>query len=188
MYKRCVTEQSARRQRELEAGLLTAMKTHQYEDITVSSLCDELNIPRKSFYRYFSSKEGALFALIDHTLMDFTGEFFSTRITATVETLERYFIFWKRQAPLLDALRRSGLSGILVQRCIIRAVEEELVSQKLFRQKEKHAQLYVVNFLVSGLVSLVLQWHMNNFQETPHELALIAADIFTSNLIELASK
>jgi len=184
MYKRCITEQSAQRQRELEAGLLAAMKTQQYEDITVSSLCDAMNIPRKSFYRYFSSKDGALYALIDHTMMDFTGEFFSDKLPATIDTLERYFIFWKRQAPLLDALKRSNLSGILVQRCVFKAADEDLVARQLFRQQEKRSQLYVVNFLVSGLTSLVLQWHNDGFRETPRQLAEIAADLLTRNLID----
>lgn len=183
MYKKCVTEQSARRQRQLEAGLLSAMKVRQYEDITVSDLCDELGIPRKSFYRYFSSKDGALYALIDHTMMDFTGEFFSTELPATIDTLERYFIFWKTQAPLLDALKRSGLSGILVQRCIIRAMEDDLVAKQLFRQQERFAQQYVVTFLVSGLTSLVIQWHFDGFDHTPRELAVIAAQLLTKNII-----
>ena len=47
------------------------------EEISVSDLCDRLNIPRKSFYRYFSSKDGALFALLDHTLMEFETFSFS---------------------------------------------------------------------------------------------------------------
>ena len=71
MYKLCKTEQSAARQRQLEQGLLQIMQTQQYEDISISDLCDRLGIPRKSFYRYFSSKDGALMALIDHTLMEF---------------------------------------------------------------------------------------------------------------------
>ena len=71
MYKLCKTEQSAQRQRQLEEGLLTAMKTKRYEEITISDLCEQMDIPRKSFYRYFSSKDGALHALIDHTLLDF---------------------------------------------------------------------------------------------------------------------
>lgn len=41
------------------------MKYKQFEEISVSDLCDRLHIPRKSFYRYFSSKEGALHALLD---------------------------------------------------------------------------------------------------------------------------
>ena len=60
MYKICQTEQSTRRQRELEQGLLRLMLHKNYEDISVSDLCDHMQIPRKSFYRYFSSKDGAL--------------------------------------------------------------------------------------------------------------------------------
>ena len=51
MYKLCKTEQSAQRQRELEYGLLDAMLVKNYEDISISDLCDHLQIPRKSFYR-----------------------------------------------------------------------------------------------------------------------------------------
>ena len=71
MYKLCKTEQSAARQRQLEQGLLQVMSTSRYEDINVSGLCQKMGIPRKSFYRYFSSKDGALHALIDHTLMEY---------------------------------------------------------------------------------------------------------------------
>ena len=70
MYKLCKTEQSAQRQRQLEEGLLTAMRTKRYEESSISDLCDQMGIPRKSFYRYFSGKDGALHALIDHTLME----------------------------------------------------------------------------------------------------------------------
>ena len=36
MYKLCKTEQSARRQRQLEQGLLSMMASIQYEQISVS--------------------------------------------------------------------------------------------------------------------------------------------------------
>ena len=71
MYKLCKTEQSAARQKELEQGLLAAMSVQNYEEITISDLCKKMNIPRKSFYRYFTSKEGALHALLDHTILEF---------------------------------------------------------------------------------------------------------------------
>jgi len=183
MYKRCVTEQSARRQRELEAGLLVAMGAHQYEDITISDLCDSMDIPRKSFYRYFSSKEGALYALIDHTLAEFSGEFFSQELTATISTLERFFAFWVVHADLLNALSRSGLTGILLQRSITLALDGNLLAKKLIPSESTHAQEYAVTFLVSGLISLVMQWHRSGFQEPPRQLATIAARLMTQQLI-----
>ena len=45
MYKYCVTEQSARRQRELENGLLQAMCSRKYEDISISELCQQIGVP-----------------------------------------------------------------------------------------------------------------------------------------------
>ena len=71
MYKLCKTEQSANRQRQLEQGLLSMMAETQYDQISVSDLCTYLQVPRKSFYRYFTSKDGALHALVDHTLMEY---------------------------------------------------------------------------------------------------------------------
>ena len=80
MYKQCKTEQSARRQRQLELGLMQAMLTKRYEDLSVSDLCDQMEVPRKSFYRYFSSKDGCLYALLDHTMMEFFESGVSTDV------------------------------------------------------------------------------------------------------------
>ena len=71
MYKQCETEQSAARQRRMEQGLLEMMGQKRYEDISVSDLCAFLGVPRKTFYRYFSGKDGALFSLIDHVFAGF---------------------------------------------------------------------------------------------------------------------
>ena len=71
MYKICKTEQSSQRQRQIEQGLFQLMRIMRYEDISISDLCEKLQIPRKTFYRYFSGKDGALYALIDHILIDF---------------------------------------------------------------------------------------------------------------------
>ena len=99
MYKLCKTEQSAQRQRQLERGLLEMMKHHRFEEISVSALCARMQLPRKSFYRYFSSKDGALFALLDHTLMEFyeTGTLEGLRGGSPIEDLERFFSFWKNR-------------------------------------------------------------------------------------------
>lgn len=179
MYKRCVTEQSAKRQRELEAGLLEAMKTHQYEDITISELCDVMNVPRKSFYRYFSSKEGALFALIDHTLMDFIANFVGGGVHETYDTMAKFFSFWQNHKPLLDSLSRSGLSGILIQRSITIATMDDIVTKSFFPTFSKNLRSHGLVFFVSGLMSLVIGWHNSGFDATPNEMADVASRIIT---------
>ena len=185
MYKQCVTEQSARRQRELETGLLAAMCAQQYEDITVSDLCDTLEIPRKSFYRYFTSKDGALYALIDHTMTDclhYASQFHNQGTLKAMYVLEHFFLFWKDQKNLLDALKRSNLSGLLVQRSVTQAVQEGVVARRLLPFARQDSQEYVVMFVASGLISLVLQWHHSGYAESPREMAAIAGHLLTKPL------
>ncbi|MBQ8624424.1 MAG: TetR/AcrR family transcriptional regulator [Oscillospiraceae bacterium] len=182
MYKRCVAEQSSKRQRELESGLLKAMSTHRYEDIAISQLCDDMNVPRKSFYRYFSSKEGALFALIDHTCMDFLASFMGGTSNATSETMVAFFKFWMEKRTLLDALMRSGLSGVLVQRSIALASTDNTVAKSFFPSIPDNLRNHGLVFMVSGLMSLVIEWHHSGFKDDPREMADIAATLLTKPL------
>ncbi len=185
MYKMCKTEQSARRQRELELGLMQAMLQHQYEEITVSDLCDQIGIPRKSFYRYFSNKDGALHALIDHTLLEF--ETFALPLKAdyprtTQRDLEALFLFWQDHRLLLDALNRSYLTGLLFQRCIAHVLSDTGTPSRFLPQTEKLSREYAVMFGVSGLMSMVTQWHLSGFQLSAWQMAQITSELMTKPL------
>ena len=185
MYKLCKTEQSAARQHQLEQGLLQAMQTQQYEEISISDLCDRMGVPRKSFYRYFSSKDGALAALLDHTLMEFEqaapikGK---SQSNNAIGDLERYFAFWYAKKDLLDALKRSRLSGMLVERSTSYALQEYLMPRYLRSQPAK-TQSLALTFAVCGLLSMVLQWHHNGYKEAPEQMAEIATMMLTRPLI-----
>ena len=191
MYKLCKTEQSAARQRQLEEGLLQVMKNTNYELISISDLCNQMGIPRKSFYRYFSSKDGALYALIDHTLMEF--EFFVEPYhigekRSLQRDLERFFGFWKRQGTLLDALRKSGLSGVLIERSINYALSDVVFPGKFLPDEPKWVQNQVVMFSVCGLMSMMLQWHTEGCKQQIPEMARVAGRILTSPLFPDPSK
>lgn len=191
MYKLCKTEQSARRQRQLEEGLLKAMEQHQYEDISISELCGDMGVPRKSFYRYFSSKDGALYALIDHTLMEFESfdrENHSRGKRTLQKDLERFFNFWQHHAPLISALEKSGLGGVLVQRAIDYALAEVVFPGRFLPGESRQTQNHVVMFGVCGLLAMMLQWHKGGFQTPVRELAGIAVRLLTQPLFPEAGK
>jgi AcrR family transcriptional regulator len=190
VYKLCKTEQSAARQRALEMGLLAAMQTRRYEDINISDLCHRMGIPRKSFYRYFSGKDGALHALIDHTLMEyesFAGRHEREKRTLTGD-LEQYFLFWLEQKVLLDALERSGMSGILIERTIRHAISETVLPQRFMTQENRQMQQHVIKFAVCGLTTIVLHWHHDGYKESPRSLATVAERLLTQPLFPEASQ
>ena len=184
MYKYCKTEQSVQRQRELEQGLLDMMKYKQFEEISVSDLCDRLNIPRKSFYRYFSSKEGALHALLDHTLLEFydTGSIEGLRGGTPVGDLERFFHFWQKRKSLIDAMLRSNLSGMLVERAVSLVKQEELMPGYV-KDWENMMQNIAMSFVVCGLMSMVIQWHREGYRISAEKMAQAAVAMLSRPLI-----
>ena len=185
MYKLCKTEQSAARQRQLEQGLLQIMQTRRFEDISISELCDRLCVPRKSFYRYFSGKDGALAALIDHTLMDFSNLLpmgSKAKSNAATAELDRFFRFWRERKPLMDALQRSGLSGMLVERSMFHALQERLMPRYL-QGLPANVQELAMTFCVSGLLSMVIQWHHGGYREGVDEMVRVAGMMLSKPLI-----
>ena len=185
MYKMCKTEQSAQRQRDLEQGLLKAMSQHHYDEISVSDLCQQIGIPRKSFYRYFSGKDGALHALIDHTLLEYEGFSYHKKEDeprSYQKDLEQLFLFWRKQKPLLDALSRSGLSGVLIERAIDHALSEVGMPRRFLNPREPELRAHATMFGVCGLMSMVVGWHHDNYLQEPWQMAQIAVKLVTEPL------
>lgn len=186
MYKICQTEQSSKRQRAIENGLLALMCKRRYEDISISDLCAYLDIPRKTFYRYFSSKDGALYALMDHTMMDFQLEenHAVPRVESAPGDLDHFFSFWYAHAALLDALERSSLSGILVERATSFALREKMMPRYMLNWDPGY-QSIALSFAICGLLSMIIQWHHQKFPYTPQEMTQLATTMLTKPLLQV---
>ncbi len=185
MYRQCKSERAAKRQHELEQGLLSLMTVRRYDEISVTHICDQMSIPRKSFYRYFSGKDGALEALIDHSLMGYES------FTASVRTgekrtiqgeLETFFEFFRREKVLMDAMERNGLSAMLIQRCITNATLNNALPPRLLDREADQNRVSVTMFAISGLMALVLRWHHNGYVEPVAQMAETAVRLLTHPL------
>lgn len=185
MYKQCKTERSAARQRLFEKGLLEMMTVKHYEEISVIDLCEYLQIPRKSFYRYFSSKDGALHALLDHTMMDyesFNVVYSDGQSRSLQKELTQFFLFWQSRKELLDALFRSDMSGTLVERTIAHISEDGVIPKRFLSNELAHVRKQVNLFCVSGLMSMVLAWHKEGYPHPAEEMAAITARLVSQPL------
>lgn len=178
MYKICHTEESSSRQRQLEQGLLEAMRRHPYEKITLTELCSELQIPRKTFYRYFPTKDDCLLALIDHTLSDcndlaLKGWTVSGELDHAVQL--RFFTFWKNRRILLDVIRDNHLRDLLLERTTVM-----IDRMKENGQSRGFARDQVEYFIAHGLMATVLRWHEYGFQSSPEEMAEVFGSLLGS--------
>lgn len=185
MYKVCRTEQSIQRQRSVEQELLKMMLTGSYEDISISDLCDRMQIPRKAFYRYFSGKEGALYAMIDHAMMDFYAVDEQKPDTGTPRgDLQRFFTFWYDHRQLLDALSRNGLTEVLIHRATVLVRQESLISKQVLSTETVRRELELT-FALCGLMSMILRWHEMGFPLTDREMAETAMGMLSRPLIKI---
>ena len=178
MYKHCTTEESVLRQRQLERCLLDLMHTLPYAQITITNICDAAGISRKSFYRYFGSKDGCLYALIDHCIFDFTAQYLPGNSDAIhpEELFTGFFDYWKQMSPLLDALSKNNLSVCLAERMMIYADQEEPDFQYYLGNHTDDAYEQML-FMISGLVGLIIDWHRSGFQKSSGQMAAILAKI-----------
>lgn len=187
MYKQCQSEQSASRQRELEQGFLRVMLKKNYDQITVSDLCEELKVPRKSFYRYFSNKDGVLYSLIDHTLMDYdvrtTRPEFDNDLTP-MQYMMGVFSYWVERKQILDALEKSGLSGLLVQRALDFTKDLDTIPD-FMQIADRRLREYGTMFTVCGLMTMIVQWHHDGFTKSVEEMAKLTMELFTKPLFSL---
>ncbi len=174
MYKHCNTEDSARRQRQLEQCLLELMAETPYSRITIGEICDHAGVSRKSFYRYFDSKDGCLHALLDHTIMDGAGYYIPDGKSdfSGSDVCIRICEYWQHQTPLLDALEKNGLSLYLLQRIVRYILEEEPNYARYMGIQQDRVMEHIV-YHIGGLMGLILTWHHEGYRKTATQMGQI---------------
>ncbi len=189
MYKNCKTEESAARQRRIEAALLAAMAREPFEKITLNRLCSDLGMPRKTLYRYFPTKQDILLGLTDHRLADCNALVFADwegNSHYQTENLERFFSFWLEQKPFLDAMTANGLWPLLLERTTW--IVDLMKKTGTEPRQQSFARNQVEYFVAHGLMATVLRWHAAGYPSSPAEMAemftavLCAPDLSISRL------
>lgn len=183
MYKLCKTEQSVKRQRQIEKSLLKLLEFRRFDELTVTELCEFAEIPRKAFYRYFDSKNDALYALIEHTLEEFDGftktpsELINRRLH---KEISEYFSFWKSRKNMLDILDRNGLMGFFIEVSVRFPVDDRVNVSKFMNEPNAQKRALVMKYAFAGLIFIMIDWYRDNFKIPVDEMASVVCDIMTS--------
>ena len=191
MYKLCKTEQSANRQREIENCLVEILYVKHYEDITITEICEKMNMPRKSFYRYFDGKDAVVQSLINHVILDYNSiQNISGRNDAVTlkSEFELFFKFWKEKKELLSSLDRSGLLGYLIESSTTFAMSEFNDVREYLTDSTDEDKMVAYQFVVSGLMTMMIGWYRGGFKESIENMARATVKIITRPLFENLSR
>ncbi|MBR2046293.1 MAG: TetR/AcrR family transcriptional regulator [Agathobacter sp.] len=165
MYKVCKIEKSIERQKLFQTTLLSMMKKTKFQEITVTSLCKQMEIPRKTFYRYFDSLEDVLYMTMDEALTE--GFLFLEVQTDVVG----FFRYWKKKKSLLDVLEKNGLSYMLTTRSH-EQLEENIKNGQLTNRDLRYAGY------ISAIMTILLMWHHSGMKQTEEEISQQLKEMF----------
>lgn len=182
MYTMCITEKTAQQQHIFEQTFLQMMLESHYDEITVSDLCRRAGLSRKIFYRLFEKKADVLYSLIDHTLLESTS--FEPDESVNSGELHRFLAFWKSQKDLLDALLKHQNSSLLTDRGIRMAFDEGTSLIHTFGADVGEFGYERIVFCMTGIFSVILYWHIQNYSHSVNELADLLMDILSTPAIK----
>ena len=170
----CHTEYAVQKKALLETSLLNLMLQHPYKEITVTDICQEAEIPRRTFYHYFESKDDVLDAMIENLMQRcFLNVMFDLHLgpECKKESFVRIFRFWEGDnRTKLDALIRNGLESRLMTWSLqfIRAERIGILSNSNLDPKLVEIGLMVG---VTDFFSLLFYWSRDGYLETPEQMA-----------------
>ena len=186
MYKHCTTEKAALQQRRIEECLLAAMQDKPLVEITVSSLCEQTGLSRKTFYRLFESRQDVLDSLIDRTLREYIRFSLPQNQLAPgiSPELQSFYYYWMERRTLLDALSKNGLSTMLYERSIRHVLQEETdMLQQLGVMPTLQGNEEALMFFLSGILTLLVGWHHGGYQKSPVQMAAITERLLSEPLV-----
>ena len=181
MYRQCTTEKSSIQQRKLEQCMLEAMlKKDSYDEISISELCRDAGLSRKTFYRLFDSKSDVILAMVDQTFLD------SQRYVPGPEIkpggLHHFFAFWKEQKRLLNALNRHNCTALLMERAGVFILREDNdLAHVLGADLENGRE--ILRFNLSAIFSLVISWYESGYAKSVDEMAALLMDLMTTPMV-----
>ena len=191
MYKRCTTEKAALQQRRIEECLLSAMRDKPFGEISVSSLCEQTGLSRKTFYRLFEGKQDVLDSLIDRTIREYIRYPLPQQVADTDVSPEllSFYYFWLEQRDLLDVLSKNGMSTMLYDRSIRHMLQEETdILRQLGVAPSLQENTEGLMFFLSGILTLVVSWHHTGYQKSPLQMAVITEKLLSQPPVRFIEK
>lgn len=175
MYARVVSEKSAAQQRRFEAALMELMEENLFENISISELCRRTGLSRKTFYRLYDAKADVVYAMIDHAIMD--TDAFVPDASVGPGGMHHFLAYWKSRKQFLDVLAKNRISALLSQQAILLVLNEEPGIVNCFAAGSSDIRKELVTFCISGLFSLVLDWHKRGYDRSIDEMSRILMEV-----------
>ena len=163
---------ASRRQKQIEDCLYSNLLQRPYTSVSVSDLCHQMEISRKSFYNYFPDKDSCFRSLISRKIRQCVLSVTSGKsVDSTLDDSISVFLeFWKQERPFLDILARNNLLTMLLDQCICFLREEDTSVLEYLDTPQLQTDDFVLACYVNTQILLVIQWYKGNYEISVEEM------------------
>ena len=180
MYRQCTTEKTATQQKMFLESLYQAMQEQLYSNISITDLCTQTGLSRNIFYRLFTCKDDALFALIDNYFFECFKHLYHD---TPRENLLAFYTYWREKKELLDILEKNRLESFLSIRGTFCCHQ---INYKLLLNTENdfyNSNVEVDAFYTSGFIGLLFYWYHCNFSRNIEEMTDITLQLLQTPVL-----
>lgn len=153
----------------IAAALLTLMKDKPFAQISVTEICEEAGIGRKTFYRNFELKEDVIDFRLDSLCNLFEREIEGK---STDEKLRLYFSFSKAHVDFFTCIYKSGFLPECQQK-----FSRFLPDTMPIWSEDSAQQEYYSRFMCAGVQAIMQVWVERGFQEDIGQITALTQKI-----------
>lgn len=166
-------------QKWLVEALLSLIQRKPYEEISISELCKEAGLDRRTFYRNFKDKNDVLLFYFSDLQEEYLAAL-QEMPERTFYTLAKvYFEFWTSYLEFFKTAQSDQtLNSALFQMLnafmpAVYAGSDGSIPKELG---------YNIAFVVGGFHNSLIRWISTGFHETAEEMAAIVSDMFKDSI------
>ena len=184
MYKNCKTDISAQRQKHIAQCLLNMIAKENYEDITITELCQRAGVPRNTFYRYFANKEAVLRYLLEDSLREVLLKVVQTYHTSQEREMIYHIANWLRfykEQERVWALFDDKLHGILIGQVV---AHYGSLLDPINKLDFRNQQTKGIIFYAYGMQGILDVWRHFGYEQSEEEVAVQLYNIIRNPIMD----
>ena len=151
-------------------ALFSLIKKKDYNNISITEICEKAGTGRMSFYRNFNSKEDIIRQWITNTTITFLKE---SDINYKKDSTNDYFI------KLFTHLEKYKTEAMLIYKANLFNLLKNEFDDKLINLHQEEYSNYKSYFLAGGIFNVYYFWLINGCKETPHQVAEKLVDLMS---------
>lgn len=172
MYHKQANKTAIQSQHMIADALFSLLKRKSFQQVTVTEICEEAAIGRKTFYRNFELKEDVIDFRLDRLCEEFEKEIMGK---SSDEQLYLFFSFSHNHMDYFLTMYKNGLSPLLEQK-----FSKFLPDTMPIWSENPIEQEYYSRFVIAGILAILEVWVKRGFQENIEKVVSLAQQILTS--------